>query len=41
MRMSEAGRNTQELMDQMDIVEESREMIEDLLAEVVEAAENM
>ncbi|KAK2436208.1 hypothetical protein QL285_021214 [Trifolium repens] len=41
MRMKEADRKKAELMDLMDIVEESKEMIEDLLVEAVEASNHI
>jgi hypothetical protein len=41
MRMKEADRKKAVLMDLMDIVEESKEMIEDLLAEAVEASNHI
>jgi hypothetical protein len=41
MRMKEADRKKAQLMDLMDIVEESKEMIEDLLAEAVEASNHI
>jgi hypothetical protein len=41
MRMKEADRKKAELMDLMDIVEESKEMIEDLLAEAVEVSNHI
>ncbi|KAK2428944.1 hypothetical protein QL285_027428 [Trifolium repens] len=41
MRMKEANRKKAELMDLMDIVEESKEMIEDLLVEAVEASNHI
>jgi hypothetical protein len=41
IRMREIRRKKAELMDQMDIVEESKEIIKDLLAEAIEAAESI
>jgi hypothetical protein len=41
IRMREIRRKKAELMDQMDIVEECKEMVEDLLAEAIKAAEYM
>jgi hypothetical protein len=41
IRMREIRSKKEQLMEQMDIVEESKEMIEDLLAEAIEAAESI
>jgi hypothetical protein len=39
--MREIRSKKEQLMEQMDIVEESKEMIENLLAEAIEAAESI
>jgi DNA-binding protein YbaB len=39
--MREIRIKKEQLMEQMDIVEESKEMIEDLLAEAIEAAKSI
>ncbi|KAK2449341.1 hypothetical protein QL285_008543 [Trifolium repens] len=41
IRMREIRSKKEQLMELMDIVEESKEMIEDLLAEAIEAAESI
>ncbi|KAK2437425.1 hypothetical protein QL285_022321 [Trifolium repens] len=41
IRMREIRSKKEQLMEQMDIVEESKEMIEDLLAEAIEAAKSI
>jgi hypothetical protein len=41
MRMRAAARGMSQLMDQMEVVEESKEIIEEVWAEAVEAANCM